>query len=163
MTEDNATLIEGAARETFTRRLYRWWQRIRENRPLLLGAILMLAGLLLLINNFGLLPVRLETIWNGVSALFWPLLLIGLGVVLLFSLNGRGVDWSRVRQFGARLPLRRSRQNRAIAGVCGGLGEYLHVDPALVRIAWVLLSLFTLATVGVLLYALAVVLIPYED
>ena len=35
--------------------------------------------------------------------------------------------------------LRRSRSNRVIAGVCGGLGEYLGLDPVLLRIALVLL------------------------
>jgi phage shock protein PspC (stress-responsive transcriptional regulator) len=140
-----------------------WWQRIRRNRPLLLGAILILAGALLLVNNLGLLPVRLEAIWHTVWALFWPLLLIGLGVALFFSLNGRGVDWSRMRQVGAGLPLRRSRQDRVIAGVCGGLAEYLHVDPVLVRLGWALLTIVTLGTVGILLYVLAVLFIPFAD
>ena len=37
--------------------------------------------------------------------------------------------------------LRRSRTNRMIAGVCGGLGEYLNIDPTVVRIIFVLLTL----------------------
>lgn len=36
----------------------------------------------------------------------------------------------------------RSRQNKMIAGVCGGLGAYLGVDPTLVRVAFVLIGLF---------------------
>ena len=36
----------------------------------------------------------------------------------------------------------RSRQNKMIAGVCGGLGAYLGVDPTLVRVAFVLIALF---------------------
>ena len=34
----------------------------------------------------------------------------------------------------------RSRTNKTIAGVCGGLGEYLNMDPTIVRVLWVLLS-----------------------
>ncbi|MFW9909026.1 MAG: PspC domain-containing protein [Candidatus Thorarchaeota archaeon] len=56
--------------------------------------------------------------------------------------------------------LYRSRTNRAIAGVCGGLAEYFDVDPTLIRILWVLFSLFYL--IGVLGYILLVVFIPEE-
>jgi len=36
--------------------------------------------------------------------------------------------------------LYRSRTNKTIAGICGGLGEYLNLDPTIVRVLWVLLS-----------------------
>lgn len=55
--------------------------------------------------------------------------------------------------------LRRSRTDRVIAGVCGGLGHYLNVDPVIVRIAFVALA-FTGA--GVLAYIIAWLLIPEE-
>lgn len=161
-----AVLIEEESAEHATTKVVRTserWQRIRANRPLLLGVTLIVVGFLLLLNALGLLPVRLETVWRSVTALFWPLLLIGLGILVLYSLSGRGIDWSRLRQVGARLPVRRSRQNRWIAGVCGGLGAYLDVDPMLVRVAWVVLSVFTLAAAGVLLYVLAVVMLPEAD
>ena len=38
--------------------------------------------------------------------------------------------------------LYRSRTNRKIAGVCGGLGEYMNLDPTVVRLIWVLLFFF---------------------
>ena len=41
--------------------------------------------------------------------------------------------------------LYRSRRNSMIAGVCGGLAEYLNMDPTVVRLIYVLLSLFTAA------------------
>lgn len=140
-----------------------WWPRLRQNRVLLLGGILILAGVVLLFNSLGWLPWRLERLWNIVWSLFWPLLLIGLGVVLLLSLTGRGLDWSRVRQAGASLPFRRSRQDRVIAGVCGGLAAYLGVDSMLVRAGWLLLTVLTAGTIGVLLYVVAVLLVPWED
>lgn len=139
-----------------------WWQRLRENRVLLWGGILILAGLVLLLNNLDLLPWRLEQLWNIVWSLFWPLLLIGLGIGLLLGLSGRGPDWSRLRHVGASLPFRRSRQDRVIAGVCGGLGAYLGVDSMLVRVGWALLTLLTAGTIGVLLYVAAVLLVPWE-
>ncbi len=37
--------------------------------------------------------------------------------------------------------LYRSKTNRVIGGVCGGIAEYLNVDPTLIRVLWVLGSL----------------------
>lgn len=56
--------------------------------------------------------------------------------------------------------VRRSRQDRVIGGVCGGLGRYLQVDPVLLRVAAVALALS--AGVGVLAYIIAWVVIPEE-
>jgi phage shock protein PspC (stress-responsive transcriptional regulator) len=56
--------------------------------------------------------------------------------------------------------LERSRTNKMFGGVCGGLAEYLNMDPTLVRILTVLISLFT--GVPVLLYLIALFVIPEE-
>lgn len=57
--------------------------------------------------------------------------------------------------------LRRSRSNRFIGGVCGGLADYLNMDATLVRILTVVISLFT--GVPVILYLVALFLMPEED
>lgn len=54
--------------------------------------------------------------------------------------------------------LYRSRTNRKIAGVCGVLGEYMNLDPTVVRLIWVLLFFF--AGVGILAYLIAALIIP---
>jgi phage shock protein C len=54
--------------------------------------------------------------------------------------------------------LRRSRRDRIIGGVCGGLGRYLGVDPVLFRLAFVLLLL--LGGTGFLLYIIAWIIMP---
>jgi phage shock protein C len=56
--------------------------------------------------------------------------------------------------------LRRSRDDRVIAGVAGGLGRYLGVDPVVVRIAFVILAIA--GGSGILLYVLGWILIPEE-
>lgn len=56
--------------------------------------------------------------------------------------------------------LRRSRDDRVIGGVCGGLGRYLGVDPVLLRIAFVVLAIA--AGSGVLLYIVSWILIPEQ-
>lgn len=39
--------------------------------------------------------------------------------------------------------LYRSENNKMVAGVCGGIGEYFNVDPTLIRLAWAILSIPT--------------------
>jgi phage shock protein PspC (stress-responsive transcriptional regulator) len=58
----------------------------------------------------------------------------------------------------AHRPLARSADHRVIAGVCGGIGDYFHIDPVIVRIAFVLLTVF--GGFGVLLYLGAWLLLP---
>jgi phage shock protein C len=56
--------------------------------------------------------------------------------------------------------VRRSRGERVIAGVCGGIGRYLGVDPVLLRIAFIVLALAN--GLGVIAYVVAWVAIPEE-
>ena len=50
--------------------------------------------------------------------------------------------------------------DRKLAGVCGGIAEYLEVDPTVVRILYLILTLFTVAFPGTLLYIILWALIP---
>jgi phage shock protein PspC (stress-responsive transcriptional regulator) len=54
--------------------------------------------------------------------------------------------------------LYRSRQNRKLAGVCGGIAEYLGWDPTLVRVAWIILTL--LGGSGILIYLIFWLVMP---
>lgn len=56
--------------------------------------------------------------------------------------------------------LQRSRTEKMIGGVCGGIAEYLEVDPTIVRLVWVAITL--LAGAGVLLYLILWVIMPLE-
>jgi phage shock protein C len=60
---------------------------------------------------------------------------------------------------GQRL-VRRSHSERVVAGVCGGIGRYLGIDPVLLRIAFVILALAN--GLGVIAYVIAWVAIPEE-
>ncbi len=50
--------------------------------------------------------------------------------------------------------------NRKLAGVCGGIAEYMEVDPTVVRILYLLLTLFSVAFPGILLYIILWIMIP---
>lgn len=56
--------------------------------------------------------------------------------------------------------LYRSNRNKMLAGVCGGLAEYLNLDPTVVRLGWVLFSSFWGS--GILAYIIAAIIIPTE-
>jgi phage shock protein PspC (stress-responsive transcriptional regulator) len=55
--------------------------------------------------------------------------------------------------------LHRSR-NQMIAGVCAGIAEYFDIDPTLVRIIYVLLSIFSAGFPGLLLYIILWIVMP---
>ena len=56
--------------------------------------------------------------------------------------------------------LRRSTDDQVIAGVCGGLGRYLGIDPVVIRIAFVVLAL--VGGSGILAYIIGWLVIPEE-
>lgn len=58
------------------------------------------------------------------------------------------------------MPLLRSRRHRMIAGVCGGLADWLGWSPTAVRVAYVLVSIVSAAFPGILAYLLLWLLMP---
>ncbi len=56
--------------------------------------------------------------------------------------------------------LLRSRQNRVIAGVCGGVGEYFNIDPTVVRLIFLLMVIF--GGISAWIYLLALIIMPNE-
>jgi len=55
--------------------------------------------------------------------------------------------------------LYRSRENKIIAGICGGIGKYFDIDPNLVRI---IAAFVCLTPPGILTYIIAWIIIPQE-
>jgi phage shock protein C len=60
------------------------------------------------------------------------------------------------------MALYRSRKNKVIAGVCGGIAEWLGWDPTTVRIAYVVLSILSVAFPGTLAYIVLWIVMPQE-
>ena len=54
--------------------------------------------------------------------------------------------------------LYRTRNNRTICGVCGGIGQFFNIDPTLIRLGWILFS--CLGGSGILAYIIAAIVIP---
>jgi phage shock protein PspC (stress-responsive transcriptional regulator) len=59
-------------------------------------------------------------------------------------------------------PLQRSRRHRWIAGVCGGIAEWLGWSPALVRFLYVVISIVSIAFPGTIAYIILWIVMPNE-
>lgn len=57
--------------------------------------------------------------------------------------------------------LYKSRQNKVIAGVCGGLADYFEIDPTIIRLIAAILGLCALF--GVVVYIVAALVMPFND
>lgn len=57
-----------------------------------------------------------------------------------------------------------SRNNKLIAGVCGGFAEYFKVDPTLIRVIWIIISIMSyFVALGFILYVLCWAIMPIQD
>lgn len=56
--------------------------------------------------------------------------------------------------------LTRSKTDKMLAGVCAGLAEYFDLDPTLVRIGYILLSVLSAGFPGILVYIILAIVIP---
>jgi phage shock protein C len=97
---------------------------------------------------------------------FWPIIIILFGVFYLIYILRKNkesesgeVKAETVTQTGR---LFRSRKDKIIGGVCGGLAKNLNIDPVIVRIAYVILTLATTIILGVIVYIIWMIVVPEE-
>ncbi|MHB8842756.1 MAG: PspC domain-containing protein [Candidatus Aquicultor sp.] len=123
---------------------------------LILGLILVGLGIWFLLQNLNLIPGPFYALFRFISSAFWPAMLILLGVLIILATSrSRGMHISA----GGR-PLHRSRTNRMIAGVAGGLGEYFDIDPILIRLVWAVLIFTPLAPAAIIAYIIMAIVVP---
>lgn len=98
---------------------------------------------------------------NPAEKLFWIVVILLLSIIgaALYFIFSKTVKLGKINVRGKKLL--RSRKNKMIAGVCGGLGNYLGVDPTLIRLLWVLFAFFSFG-MGILAYVIAWIIIPEE-
>jgi len=58
--------------------------------------------------------------------------------------------------------LYRSKKDRMIRGICGGLAEYMNFDSTVLRLVWAIIVVFTGVVPGVLVYIIALAIVPEE-
>ncbi len=62
----------------------------------------------------------------------------------------------------AKKQLFRSKENKKVFGVLGGLGEHFDVDPTLLRLAWILIVVFTGFVPGIIAYIITALVMPQK-
>lgn len=65
-------------------------------------------------------------------------------------------------QTGVHMKRLYASKDKKIAGVCGGIAEYLNIDPTLVRLGWIVLTIATGIMPGIVAYVIAAVIMPQK-
>lgn len=119
------------------------------------GGALVLFGAWFFLRQLGIIPDRFLDMWSRAS---WPIAIIIVGVIVLLA-SMRGGLSIRGPLPGSRLY--RSGSDKWIAGVLGGLGRYLGIDPVILRLAFVVLMLAGWGGI-VVAYIIMAIVVPLE-
>lgn len=128
----------------------------RDDRgPALIGGVLIAIGLYLFVSRVVVLPAFFATVWRDVRNAGWPLALIMAGAALIvFARDPRFTPPAK----GTRLY--RSKTQRMVSGVLGGVAEYLGVDVTAIRLAVVAVALLFGVGEAVVGYIVATFVVP---
>ena len=130
--------------------------------PLWIVVLVFLIAVILLILWVGAVINCLNSSLKPAEKILW------LIVIVLFSIIGALLYLIFAKSGGAKLSkeksvkgkkLFRSKKNRMIAGVCGGIAEYLEIDPTVVRLIWVLLVFLSFGA-AIIAYIIAWIIVP---
>lgn len=125
---------------------------------IILGVILVVAGFFLGANNLGIIPWQMTEAWRwfGRARGGVGVLLVGIALIV-WAQSGRRISMPRTSG-----KLLRSRSDKWIAGVLGGLGTHFGVDPTILRLAFI--ALVVLFDIGglVIAYIIMAIVVPLE-
>ena len=128
--------------------------RNRQDTRRVLGITMILLGVFIILNSTGLFNyIFLLEIYRP---FFLPILFIAVGIFIICK---RGVLSGEDEK--PSYTLYRSSKNKRLAGVCGGLAEYLKIDPSILRMIWLLFTFVTIG-LGVFIYLLFALIIPKQ-
>jgi phage shock protein C len=138
-------------------------RKIKTGNARVWGLILVSIGLLFLINNFGWFAFY--RFWDISWSVIFPIMIILFGMALIYSQQQarrrEDSDMDDQAQNVSYKKLYKSRTDRKLFGVCGGLGAYFTVDPTIVRIVFVGLAILSVGA-GIVLYLAMAIFIPNE-
>ena len=136
------------------------------------GVMLILIGAFFLLMNVGWFWGF--SWWSFSKTILLPTLLIGIGAFLIYihttkkkeadlqvDQTSQSVNANEPPLYKKKKELKRSRTNRKLFGVCGGLADYFDVDPTLVRFVFVALILISFGW-GLLIYIILGIIMPEE-
>jgi phage shock protein C len=119
------------------------------------GGVLVVLGVWFLLRQLDIIPTWWTELWSRAA---WPIAIIVVGLVLVVAAS-RGGFSIRGPLPGSRLY--RSRTDKWVGGVLGGLGVYLGMDPVLLRLGFIGLMLANMGWL-VVAYIIMAVVVPKE-
>jgi phage shock protein PspC (stress-responsive transcriptional regulator) len=130
-------------------------ENVIRDKPLFWGSLLIVIGLFLLFRQLGLFYSFhfWQIPWQSV----WAVVLIIIGAVLLF--NKTRSDKTEDKEKDSDKKLYRSRSQKMVGGVCGGLSEYFDIDVSIIRVLWVIGTLLSIG-LGILAYIIMLIIFP---
>ncbi len=134
------------------------------NNTILWGSILVIIGSILLLKEIGIF--QYFYLHDLSISTIWAVFLIAIGGAILYAQYRKGATTSDEEASDndgdLKLNIYRSRTDRKIAGICGGIAKYFNIDSTLVRLAWILATLIS-AGLGILIYILFIFVFPEES
>ena len=118
------------------------------------GILLIGMGVVLFFRYDHLLVLFWGTFWYSAMNVILGITLIFSGIYLFYNRTSQNDKNS-----GEYNPLHLSNQDKKLAGVCGGLGEALYIDPTIFRALWVFGSLMSIG-IGLLSYIILAIALP---
>ena len=124
---------------------------------IILGVALVVIGFFLGANNLGLVPWPAREVWDTIVRARFGIAVLVIGVLLIiWAQSDRRITLQRK---GARLY--RSRDEKWLAGVLGGLGDYFGIDVTVLRLAFI--ALLIIGAEGlVIAYIVMAIVVPLE-
>jgi phage shock protein C len=141
------------------------------NARKMFGIVLIVGGAILLFSNLGFFSFL--HVWDISWSFVFPILLILLGMAIIYYRQAERIPASASSTEAPKdtpvdqtpppaqsyRSFRRSRTDKKLFGVCGGLAKYFSIDSTLLRLLYIILCLASFGA-GIVLYATLVLLVP---
>ena len=122
------------------------------------GVLFIFSGLILFLQYDDIFYLFWASFWGNFINISIAFVLLGISIYLLYNRQ------SQIKSINKNVlanPLHLSIDDKKLAGVCGGLGQSLVIDPNIVRVLWVFGTFMSIG-VGVLLYIILALILPEQ-
>ena len=122
------------------------------------GVLFIFSGLIFFLQYDDIFYLFWASFWGNFINISIAFVLLGISIYLLYNRQ------SQIKSINKNVlanPLHLSIDDKKLAGVCGGLGESLVIDPNIVRVLWVFGTFMSIG-VGVLLYIILALILPEQ-
>jgi len=137
---------------------------------MLIGGILIFLGVFFLLDRwiFFYFPYRFWQFRYFNFEMLFPLFIIIAGILYILYVHKKGHEEEKgtTHRGETEQPwksFKRSITDKKIAGVCSGLAQHFEIDPTIIRLLFILMTLFSGVWIGVIIYIVLAVIMPQEE